>query len=183
MRCGASCSPPTIPTACSASSAWDRRCRWRRCPPTARSTPSTSGSTTTDGWAKYNRYHWLEGGYSDFLEFFFAQLFTEPHSTKQIEDFVGWGLEIDPSTLVAIDDGLFANQRERIRAVCERITAPVLVIHGDEDAIQPHAAGAALADVTGGELVTIAGGGHGLQARDPVIVNHVIKRFVDRIGR
>ena len=25
---------------------------------------------TTDGWAKYNRYHWTEGGYRDFLEFF-----------------------------------------------------------------------------------------------------------------
>ena len=138
---------------------------------------------TTDGWAKYNRFHWLEGGYADFLEFFFAQLFTEPHSTKQIEDFIGWGLEIDPSTLVTIEDGLFANQRERIRAVCERITVPVLVIHGDEDAIQPHAAGEALADITGGQLVTIGGGGHGVQARDPVIVNHVIKRFVDRVGR
>ena len=122
VRCGASCSPLTSPTACSASSVWDRRWRWRRCPPSARSIRSTSGSTTTDGWAKYNRFHWLEGGYPDFLEFFFAQLFTEPHSTKQIEDFVGWGLEIDPSTLVAIEDGLFANQRERVRAVCERIT-------------------------------------------------------------
>ena len=59
----------------------------------------------------------------------------------------------------------------------------MLVIHGDEDAIQPHAAGAALADITGGELVTIGGGGHGVQARDPVIVNRVIKRFVDRVGR
>ena len=41
---------------------------------------------TTEGWAKYNRYHWLEGGYRDFLEFFARQGCTEPHSTKQIED-------------------------------------------------------------------------------------------------
>ena len=33
-----------------------------------------------------------------FLEFFFAQMFTEPHSTKQIEDCVGWGLETDAET-------------------------------------------------------------------------------------
>ena len=59
----------------------------------------------------------------------------------------------------------------------------MLVIHGDEDAIMPHAAGEALARITGGHLVTIGGGGHGVQARDPVIVNHVIKRFVDRVGR
>ena len=30
--------------------------------------------------------------YRDFLEFFFGQMFNEPHSTKQIEDAVGWGL-------------------------------------------------------------------------------------------
>ena len=29
--------------------------------------------------------------YRGFLEFFFAQMFTEPHSTKQIEDCVAWG--------------------------------------------------------------------------------------------
>ena len=35
----------------------------------------------------------------EFLEYFFSQIFTEPHSTKQIEDCVGWGLEIAPETL------------------------------------------------------------------------------------
>ena len=55
---------------------------------------------TTEGWAKYNRRYWLEGDYDDFLRFFFGQMFAEPHSTKQIEDCVGWGHEIDPATLV-----------------------------------------------------------------------------------
>ena len=55
---------------------------------------------TTRGWAKYNKYYWLEGDYSDFLRFFFSQMFTEPHSTKQIEDCVGWGHEIvSPDTV------------------------------------------------------------------------------------
>ena len=45
---------------------------------------------TDEGWAKYNRHYWLSD-YRGFLEFFFAQVFTEPHSTKQIEDCVGWG--------------------------------------------------------------------------------------------
>jgi pimeloyl-ACP methyl ester carboxylesterase len=145
--------------------------------------PFNERLSTTEGWAKYNRYHWLEGGYPDFLEFFFPQFFPEPHSTKQIEDFVTWGLEIDPSTLVTIEDGLFARQRETARALCERITVPVLVIHGDRDEMSPHAAGEALAEITGGQLVTIAGGGHGVLARDPVVVNRVIKQFVDRIAR
>ena len=36
---------------------------------------------TYDGWGKYNRHYWVEH-YADFLEFFFAQCLTEPHSTK-----------------------------------------------------------------------------------------------------
>jgi pimeloyl-ACP methyl ester carboxylesterase len=55
------------------------------------------------------------------------------------------------------------------------------VIHGDEDAIAPHAAGAELARLTGGSLVTIAGGGHCPQARDPVLVNLLIRDFVDSL--
>ena len=53
---------------------------------------------THEGWDKYNRHYWLEH-YREFLEFFFGQVFTEPHSTKQIEDCVGWGLETTPETL------------------------------------------------------------------------------------
>ena len=53
---------------------------------------------TDEGWAKYNRHYWLRD-YRGFLEFFFSQMFTEPHSTKQIEDAIGWGLETTPETL------------------------------------------------------------------------------------
>ena len=134
----------------------------------------------TEGWAKYNADYWRRH-YGDFLDYFFGRMFSEPHSTKQIEDCVGWGLEIDPETLIDSDVGLDVCGLESFRAVCERVRCPVLVIHGDEDAIRPHAAGAALASVTGGSFVTIAGGGHGPLARDPVIVNRLIEEFVDMI--
>ena len=42
-----------------------------------------------DGWAKYNRHYWRED-HRGFLEFFFAQVFPEPHSTKQIDDCIAW---------------------------------------------------------------------------------------------
>ena len=138
---------------------------------------------TTEGWAKYNRYYWLEGGYRDFLEFFARRGCTEPHSTKQIEDIVEWALDIEPATLVASDEGLDACGLASFRSVCQRVRAPVMVIHGDGDELAHHARGVALATVTGGELVTVAGGGHFLQAREPVLVNRLIKRFVDRLRR
>ena len=55
-------------------------------------TPFDEPLESYEGWAKYNKHHWRQD-YRDFLEFFFSQVFTEPHSTKQIEDCVGWGLE------------------------------------------------------------------------------------------
>ena len=132
--------------ACPAWSAWDRPSHWRRCRPTAMQYPFDERLATTEGWAKYNRYYWLEGGYPDFLEFFFGRFFPEPHSTKQIEDFIGWGLEIEPATLVTIDEGFVPR---RARAVTRRLRTghgPVLVIHGDQDEMAPHAEGQALAE-------------------------------------
>src|SRR6266508_1040411 len=55
---------------------------------------------TTGGWAQFTQHYW-RAHYRALLEFFFAQMFTEPHSTKPIEDTVGWGLETDPETLIA----------------------------------------------------------------------------------
>jgi pimeloyl-ACP methyl ester carboxylesterase/predicted glycosyltransferase len=135
---------------------------------------------TDAGWAKYNRHHWHRD-LPDFLDFFFNQFFTEPHSTKQIEDCLAWSSDIEPARLVDAHEGIEACGLERFRAVGERVRCPVLVIHGDEDELRPHAQGAALADVTGGSLVTVAGGGHGTQARDPILVNGLIREFVERV--
>ena len=58
----------------------------------------------------------------------------------------------------------------------------MLVVHGDEDAIRPHAQGAALAEAAGGRLVTLAGVGHLPQARDPVRVNLLIREFAESLN-
>ena len=55
-----------------------------------------------EGWARYNQHSWLED-YRGFLEFFWGEIFTEPHSTKQIEDGVAWGLDTTPETLIATE--------------------------------------------------------------------------------
>ena len=52
--------------------------------------PWTEPLDTDEGWAKYNKHYWLRD-YQGFLEFFFSKIFVEPHSTKPIEDCVGWG--------------------------------------------------------------------------------------------
>ena len=52
---------------------------------------------TLAGWAKWNRHYWLRD-WPGFLDFFISEMFTEPHSTKQIEDGIGWGLETAPKS-------------------------------------------------------------------------------------
>jgi pimeloyl-ACP methyl ester carboxylesterase len=128
-----------------------------------------------DGWARYNAYSWRRD-YPGFLEFFFSQALTEPHSTKQIEDCVCWGLETDAQTLITAE--VPAIEGARVRQLCASVRCPVLVVHGDEDAIVPHAVGAEAATLTGAQLLTVRGSGHLPHARDPVLINLALREFI-----
>ena len=135
-----------------------------------------------EGWAKYNRHYWLRD-YQGFLEFFFSQMFTEPHSTKPIEDCVGWGLETTADTLVATQYGKALDEDE-VRRICASIRCPVVVIQGSDDAITGAGRGIALAEASGGELALLQGSGHGPHVRDPVKVNLLLRNLVvpPRVG-
>jgi pimeloyl-ACP methyl ester carboxylesterase len=136
--------------------------------------------TSTEGWAKYNRYYWLDH-WEDFAAFFFARCFPEPHSTKPIEDCVGWGLETTPQVMLAMQDSPRPDEAT-VRDWTRRSRHPALVIHGSADEISPPRVGAALARETGGRLVVIEGAGHLPLARDPVKVNLLIREFVQSLG-
>jgi pimeloyl-ACP methyl ester carboxylesterase len=144
-----------------------------------REQPFEEPYTSTEGWAKYNRHYWLDH-YQDFLEFFFAQCFTERHSTKPVEDSVGWGLETTPEVLIAESHAPWPDEAT-LRGWCAAGRCPVLVVHGAEDEISPLRAGEALAEATGGALVVLEGAGHIPLARDPVKVNLLLREFVQRL--
>jgi pimeloyl-ACP methyl ester carboxylesterase/predicted glycosyltransferase len=131
---------------------------------------------TDEGWAKYNKHYWLRD-YRGFLEFFFSRFFTEPHSTKPFEDCVGWGLETTGETLVTMEYAPEL-QPEDARALATRLRCPVLVIHGENDAIVSVTRGIALAEQTAGRLVMLEGSGHGPHVRDPVKVNLLLRDVV-----
>jgi pimeloyl-ACP methyl ester carboxylesterase len=144
-----------------------------------REQPFEEPYTSTEGWAKYNRHYWLDH-YQDFLEFFFSQCFTEPHSTKPIEDSVGWGLETAPEVLIAESHAPWPGEAT-VRGWCAASRCPVLVVHGDQDQISPLRRGRALAEATGGALVVLKGAGHIPMARDPVKVNLLLREFVESL--
>jgi pimeloyl-ACP methyl ester carboxylesterase len=135
---------------------------------------------TDEGWAKFNAAQWRRD-YPGFVEFFFDRTFTEPHSTKAIEDGVGWGQETAGDTLIDTYGAASRDERpDQIRSLIDRVAGPCLIVHGTEDAIVGPDAGPLLAQALGdrAELVELVGSGHCPQIRDPVRVNVLIRDFV-----
>ena len=159
--------------------------------PRGESLPARESSTfddvrdTYDGWEKENRYYWPEH-YRDFLEFFFDQALPEPHSTKQWDDSVGWGLDTTPQTLIATVDapeylGTLKADDPELAELYRKVECPVLVIHGEHDRLVSPTRGIAVAEATGAELMIVEGGGHILWGRQPVKINLMLREFADRV--
>src|SRR5579859_1698671 len=87
-----------------------------------------------EGWGKANRHYWL-ADYRGWVEFFISQVFSEPHSIKQREDGVSWGLDTTPETLLLTGAAVAAPTEAEAEAICRQVRCPVLVVHGDQDAI------------------------------------------------
>ncbi len=106
---------------------------------------------------------------------------TDPHSTKQTDDLIGWLMQAGPQ---AVADSFIADcirEPAPARDLCDRVTCPVLVIHGDRDRATPFEWGVQLAKVTDGKLLVVPGAGHLPGGRYPVVVNLAIREFVDSL--
>jgi len=137
------------------------------------------GQDPPSHWAKWNRQYWLDH-YEDFTTFFFGQVFSEPRSTKGIEDSVGWASETTPEVLLA-EAGAAPPTRAHIEDWCGRLRCPVLHVHGSDDRVVALRISEELAELTGGRLVVFEGGGHVPHARDPVRCNIAIHEFVSSL--
>ncbi len=134
-------------------------------------------------WGRMNAVHWRES-YPEFAEWFISRCFSEPHSTKGIEDGVGWALETDPETLIATALGEMHRDRRTLRGLAQGIDCPVLVIQGTRDKITPPRDGRALARHSRAEIETVRDAGHFPHARKPVQVNLALRNFAeDALGR
>jgi pimeloyl-ACP methyl ester carboxylesterase/predicted glycosyltransferase len=131
-------------------------------------------------WGRYNAVHW-RAEYPAFAEWFVSRTLPEPHSTKAIEDGVGWALETDPETLIAtvldIESGVRPRTRRTLSSLALNLECPVLVVSGEHDKITPPSDARALARLTRGQLEAIPGAGHFVHARKPVQFNLVLRDF------
>jgi pimeloyl-ACP methyl ester carboxylesterase len=133
---------------------------------------------TDQGWAKENIHYWRRD-YPGYLAFFFGEAFPEPHSTKQVEDGVGWGLDTDPESLAVTQRTPRTVDEEAFVAMCASIQAPTMVIQGTDDRLTHVTQGIALAGaIPDARLELIEGGGHMVNVRDPVRVNLLIRDFL-----
>ena len=134
-------------------------------------------------WGRMNPAHWRDD-YPEFAEWFVSRCLPEAHSSKGIEDGVGWALDSDPETLAATANGHIHRDRRTLRALARNLDCPVLVVHGDRDKITPPRDGRALARLADGRLEVVRGAGHLPHARKPVQVNLALREFAeDAFGR
>ncbi|THD83358.1 MAG: alpha/beta hydrolase [Phenylobacterium sp.] len=133
-----------------------------------------------EGWAKYNAGY-IRADYAGFARFFFERMFPERHSSKQVEDAVGWALETTAEVLV---DSVLGGLRDEtdLRAAYGAIACPILLVHGDADEVVPIETGRKVAALCGATVVEMAGSGHGPHLRHPAAVNGAIRRLLAQAG-
>ena len=137
---------------------------------------------TDEGWAKVNQ-HYFRRDYPGFARFFFGEITSEPHSTKQIDDAVEWAVEGSIDAMIA--DNVLAQDFEldpsRRRSApsaarCSSSTAPRTPASHVERSRR-------LSELTGAPLVEIEGADHMIPGRHPVLANLLIRDFVRSLAQ
>jgi pimeloyl-ACP methyl ester carboxylesterase/predicted glycosyltransferase len=129
-----------------------------------------------EGWAKTNR-HYIESNFGGFMQFWFEQMFPEPHSTKQIEDTVAYAMDGRVETFLMDETERVTDNKEESEAMCRQVRCPIIVVQGDDDRCQPFDRGVRTAELTGAKHVVLQGSGHVPNGRRPVKINELISEF------
>jgi predicted glycosyltransferase len=130
-----------------------------------------------EGWRKFNAHYWRRD-FADFAAFFAGRVFTEPHSTKAIEDATAWTLDTTPEILIKTVEEW--GSRAPLADHAQRVTKPTLILHGTEDAVRPISSSEELkALISGSTFLPLEDAGHAPHLRDPVKTNLLIRDFLE----
>ncbi len=133
------------------------------------------------GWEKYNVHYWREN-WNDFVDFFFTECCSDPHSTKQWDDTTGWAMETEGELIALGREGTPQIPLHEIEAAVSAMTMPFLIIQGTDDRVISFQSALELqARIPHAGLITLEGAGHLPTGRYPVRINNAIKAFVDAI--
>ncbi len=140
----------------------------------------TEGRDTGE-WYRYDPEYWRKD-WADFVEFFFAECNSDPHSTKGFDDCVGWAMETTGEIIALASEAGPSYDMDELEAAVRALEIPFLIVHGTGDRIISHESSVALHEmIPNSQLLTIEGAGHVPVGRHPVRVNHAIKEFMDRV--
>ena len=143
--------------------------------------PFTAGRREAyDGYSRFNPHHWKRD-YRGFLEWFAQTVFPHPHSTRQIEETIEFGLHTDPETLIPATIGFEMYERDEALELAGRIRCPVLVTQNGGQAFWPKDTSGPLAEASGGRLHVFDGLGPAVAGRWPVAMNLVLREFFESV--
>ena len=131
-----------------------------------------------EGWEKRNANYWRED-YDGWLDFFFHQVCSEPHSTKAIDDLTRWAHETTPDILITsvINNELFPKMP--LDEALRLIRCPVLLSHGGDDHIADIGFSRMLAEKRPDwQFVILEGNGHVSHGCEPVKVNQMLGDYL-----
>ena len=134
-----------------------------------------------EDWDKYNYDYWLSN-YPDFAAHFIRNIFlrTTFDQAGRGRRRPGLATPRGRPLPMTVDARTMPPAFDLSEAMYRKIKCPLLMIHGDNDRIQPHDRAQLVAELTGAELVTIQGGGHNPLGRIPAKCNTLIADFLDR---
>jgi 3-oxoadipate enol-lactonase len=115
-----------------------------------------------------------------------ARWVMAPRSMRRISPTLGWlgplGLIRPPDGFVAQAEALLASDDIHSADLLETITAPTLVVVGNQDVLTPRGDSEEIAErIPGAELVVISGAAHGLMIEHWRAFNGVLLEFLDRV--
>ena len=140
---------------------------------------------TDEGWAKCNAAYWRRD-LAGFARFFFGEMFPEPHSSKAIDDCVGWMLDAGADTLIQTMHAPYLSGGDDAATpmavqLARRVQCPTLVVYPSDERLAGRSDGADLAAALGARCEVFEGAGHGLPGRHPVRFNLVLREFAASI--
>jgi pimeloyl-ACP methyl ester carboxylesterase len=131
------------------------------------------------GFGAFNP-HLMRSDWPRFLDEWSRVMFPHPHSSRQIEDMVSYGLETDGETFIASTIGTRYPPPEDVLDLARRLSCPCVVTQwgvpmwtARTSSVFAHAAGA--------PLVVFEGLGPGVSFRWPVALNLLLREFAESI--
>jgi pimeloyl-ACP methyl ester carboxylesterase len=143
--------------------------------------PFTAGDRVAyDGYDKFNPRYWKRD-YAGFIAWFANSIHPHPHSTKQIEDTISYGMDTDAAALIPATVGFEMYERDEALALAGQVRCPVLVTQNGGGAMWPKTCSGPLAEASGGRLHVFDGLGPAVGSRWPVAMNLVLRDFFESV--